>query len=267
MKNIVLAGICAAIGFPAIAQCDPFAYDWQEAPFGVSPNPAMGEQFSPATINLTYSETIYVKAPISAADIDETLPEFVLIDSLRLNDVLVDVGGSFVPLSNIGLNLTCNNQGHSSNPCMFLPGNAYCGDISGTPNVSGQFPVKINVTGYITFFGPQAVPYEFEGYTLVINGPVGVAEVIPAAQSLTVSQNTPNPAVDMTNIQFDLAVPGEVEIHVINLVGANIFSKKINGKKGSNTYRLDTSSFESGVYLYSVSAGDRKFTRRMLVQH
>jgi len=267
MKRILLSVGIIASSLIASAQCDPGAYDWQEAPFGVSPNPQAGEQFSPATINVAYAEIIYVKAPTSASDIDETLPEFVMIDSLRLNDVLIDLSGTFVPLSTIGLNLTCNNQGHSPNPCVFLPGNAYCGDIAGTPNVSGTFPVKIAVTGFINFFGPQAVPYEFEGYTLVINGPIGITESQVQLQSLTVSQNSPNPAMDVTSIQYELAVAGEVEVLVINLVGMQVFTKKLNGKKGQNTYRLDTSALESGVYLYSITAGDKKFTRRMLVQH
>ena len=266
MKQSILILALSSLGLPAIAQCDPNAHNWNGAPFGVSPDPQMGEQFESAVLNVPYSDVIYVKAPTSAADIDETLPAFVMIDSLRLEDVLLDNGNSFVSLNTIGLFLECNNNGDSPNPCVFLPGNAYCGDIFGTPTVAGSFPVKISVTGFIDFFGSQAIPYEFEGYTLVVNGTIAVVEAT-APQSLLVAQNSPNPASDMTTIQYDLAVPAEVEISVVNLVGAQVYSRKMLGKKGTNSFRLDTSGLESGVYLYCVSAGEKKFTRRMLVQH
>jgi hypothetical protein len=267
MKKSILSLSVFLMALAASAQCDPSAHDWGKASFGVSPDPQFGEQFDAATINVPYEEVIFVKAPTSAADIDETLPDIVAIDSLRLDDVLLDNGTGFVSLNSVGLYLTCNNNGDSPNPCVFLPGNAYCGDIAGTPTVAGEFPVKIAVTGFLDFFGPQAIPYEFEGYTLIVNGGnISVSETV-AVQALTVGQNSPNPAVDVTNIQYELTVPSEVEVVVINLVGTQVYSKKAMGKKGVNNFRLDTSDLESGVYLYSVTAGEKKFTRRMLVQH
>jgi len=268
IKKLLFSTAIICFSFLSFGQCDPLSHDWAGATFGVSPDPQIGEQFGNAVVNEPYTEVIYIKSPTSAMDIDATLPAFVLIDSLRLDDLLVNTGVSFVGLNEIGLYLGCNNLGDCLDPCTFLPGNVYCGDIYGTPTVAGEFPVKIAATGFLDFFGPQAVPYEFEGYVLVITGGiVSVVEAPAMVQSLTVELNTPNPAVDFTQIAFDLAISGDVELSVINLVGGQVISKRINGKKGMNTYRLDTSGIESGVYLYSLSAGEKKFTRRMIVQH
>jgi hypothetical protein len=232
----------------------------------VSPDPNAGENFQPAYLNVPFSEPVYVKVPTSAADIDETYPASVLIDSLRLEAIYYLQGDTYVDIDNLGLTVTCNNNGESPDPCMFFPAGQYCGDISGTPNTAGSFATKIDVTIYILAFGiPTSIPYSFENYTLEVLDGVNVSEEAVVAE-LTLGQNSPNPASIYSDINFDLPNNQEVELIVSNLVGKKVFQKKVNAKKGSNSYRMDVSNFESGIYLYSIQAGDRKYTRRMMVQ-
>lgn len=260
--NKILLSFCLVITSTAVsfAQCDPSAYDWLGATFGVSPNPTLGENFVVGTLGQPYSDVIYVLAPSDGGDVDP-LYTGVAVDSIRLDSVTVFNGIADVQLSNIGLNVTCNNNGDSPDPCMFLPGEPYCGQISGTPTVAGTYDVKIWIKAYTAFLD---VPYSFEGYTLVIVDPNSVAE--HTQSTLIVKQNSPNPAIMYTNISYELARNEDVSVHVMNLVGETVFNRVIKGRKGDNTFRLETASFESGIYLYSIQTGDKKITRKMIVQ-
>jgi hypothetical protein len=265
--NKKLLSIFSAVVLSATvtAQCDPLAYDWADATFGVSPNPTLGETFDTGDVGVPYSEVVYVKTPTNAGDINPDLGNLIQIDSMRLDSITIFNGLNDVQLSTIGLNVTCNNNGDSQDPCMFMPGSAYCGDISGTPTVAGNFDVKIFVTIYFNAFGPQELPYFFEGYTLQIDGTVGIDE--STGNSLQVAQNAPNPAFDYTTIQYELAQAADVNLTVTSLVGQVVMNKTVRGKKGDNLFRIDTSDFETGIYLYTIQAGDKRVTRKMIVQN
>ncbi|MEY3399095.1 MAG: hypothetical protein RL220_1689 [Bacteroidota bacterium] len=266
MKRIVLSVFAFTLTLGLAAQCDPSAHDFMDAPFGVSPDPNVGEDFAPAFVGVDYSDVVYVKVPTSAADIDETYPESVLIDSLRLEAIFYLTGeDTYEDINGLGLSVTCNNNGESDDPCMFFPSGQYCGDISGVPTVEGSYPTRIDVTVYITAFGVStSIPYSFENYTFNI-GAVSVAE--PVAVAFDVKQNTPNPASSFTEISFDMPNNGVVDLVVTNLVGRKISEKKIQAKKGTNSMKLDVSGYESGIYLYSIQTGDKKITKRMMVQN
>lgn len=265
MKRSLLALSIVIAGISAQAQCDPQSYDWGAEPFGVSPNPALGENFDAGTINVPYSDVVYVKAPTSIADIPGAPPLNIAIDSLSLDSITFLVGDIEQNITALGLTVTCNNNGDSPNPCVFLPGGAYCGDISGTPTIAGTFPVKIYATGYFVFGTPQALEYTFEDYTLVINDVISVKETQAIEMSLGNSQ--PNPASNQTVIPFDLTQSGSVQFAVYNLLGETVERRTISGKKGSNTLTFDTSALKNGVYLYSIQAGDKRLTKRLVVQH
>jgi hypothetical protein len=265
MKRTLLALSIVISGFTAQAQCDPQSYDWGGEPFGVSPNPALGENFDAGTINVPYSDVVYVKAPTSIADIPGAPPLNIAIDSLSLDSITFLIGGIEQNITALGLNVTCNNNGDSPSPCNFLPGGAYCGDISGTPTIAGSFPVKIYATGYFVLETPQALEYTFEDYTIVINDVVSVKETQLNEMSLGNSQ--PNPASNQTVIPFELTQSGSVQFAVYNLLGETVERRTISGKKGSNTHTYDTSLLKNGVYLYSIQAGDKRLTKRLVVQH
>lgn len=267
MKKLLLFAAAWAVSLlSAQAQCDPTAHDWQGAAFGVSPDPNLGETFVDGYINQPYSDVVYVKAPSSVSEVDSVFENLnIQIDSISLDSITIFNGLADIQLSNIGLNVTCNNNGDSPNPCHFMPGNAYCGDIAGIPTVSGEFQVKIFVTVFFNFLGPQAAPYSFDNYTLTIHdGEIAVIET--AAPAITLGQNNPNPASYQTSIQFDLVRSQAVQFEVRNLLGAQVMDRRIQGKKGNNTLSIETSGLEPGVYIYSIQVADKKISKRMVVQ-
>ena len=89
----------------------------------------------------------------------------------------------------------------------------------------------------------------------------------PAAKSLEVSQNQPNPATGTTKIGINTTKVADLRIEVANLAGQNVLT--INqGKANAGTHIVDinTSDLKAGVYFYTVYANGEKVTRKMIVQ-
>ncbi len=270
MKKILLSFFALYLSAQSFGQCDPSAYDWAGAAFGVSPNPTIGEAFDNGVLDQPYTEQIYVKAPTLAGDIPGAPALFAMvpIDSLSLTGIQFSLGGTWTNLSVLGLTVTCNNAGVSPIECNFYPGGSYCGDISGTPTIAGTFPVKIDAIGYVNFFGSQAIPYSFENYQIIItDGTVNIQEQAEANVALSLSSAQPNPANNNTVIHFDLPQSGSAQVLVYNLLGETVLSRTVNGKKGTNTFTIETENWKNGVYLYSLQVGDKRITKKLMVQH
>ncbi len=64
--------------------------------------------------------------------------------------------------------------------------------------------------------------------------------------------NIPNPANESTNIRFVVPNSGLIKLSVYNISGSVILDKEILSNKGLNTYLLNTSRYEAGVYFYRI---------------
>ncbi len=97
----------------------------------------------------------------------------------------------------------------------------------------------------------------------------GADEGIPAASTLY--QNIPNPFNPSTRIDFNLAVPGKVEIKVYDVRGGHV-ATLFNGHKEAGMHSVnwtgraaDGNLVASGVYYYSLTTGAEKITRKMVL--
>jgi hypothetical protein len=82
-----------------------------------------------------------------------------------------------------------------------------------------------------------------------------------------VSQNYPNPASGMTAVRISLAEPCNVSVKVTNVTGMNVMelSKGIVSA-GTHDITLDAGRFAPGIYFYTVTMGQEKVTKKMIVQ-
>jgi hypothetical protein len=92
-------------------------------------------------------------------------------------------------------------------------------------------------------------------------------EGIDAVNGITLSQNMPNPARDYTILVFNINQSNEqvsLEIHDMSgrLVQSQNFGKLT---AGDYTEVINTEALNSGIYLYSLVAGDSRVTKRMSV--
>lgn len=153
-----LALAFAAFSTPEVAAQCTADFDFGDLTLGVSPNPEIGEQFAPGVIGMPYEDVLHILLPQYVLDIDSTLPfsPTTPLDSVSLATItLVDLSDTLVTttLAAVGLEVTCNNNGDSGNPCSFLGGNQYCAALTGTPTVQGSYRVDISVNGWVTVFG------------------------------------------------------------------------------------------------------------------
>ncbi|MBI4931435.1 MAG: T9SS type A sorting domain-containing protein [Bacteroidetes bacterium] len=82
----------------------------------------------------------------------------------------------------------------------------------------------------------------------------------------SVSQNYPNPSATYTNINFTLSSGSDVAFTVRNIMGQEVDGINFGSQSaGMHTIKLNTAKLSSGIYFYTVKAGDNQITRKMIV--
>lgn len=97
--------------------------------------------------------------------------------------------------------------------------------------------------------------------------PIGINPIsISLPFSYSLSQNYPNPFNPATNFVFSLPISTDVTLKVFDMLGREV-ALLANGKFEAGTYRVDwdASTFTSGVYFYTLRAGDFSQTRKMIL--
>jgi hypothetical protein len=77
-------------------------------------------------------------------------------------------------------------------------------------------------------------------------------------------QNYPNPFNPSTEIKFGLPESSDVNLRVFNSLGEEVdVLVNQNLGAGTYTYRFDASKFSSGIYFYTLQAGDQIISKKM----
>ncbi len=96
---------------------------------------------------------------------------------------------------------------------------------------------------------------------------VGVKETKNILSQTDVSQNFPNPFNENSTIIVNLNEKADLSLEVINITGQKVYELKTrNGSIGANVLTIDGSNLTSGVYFYTVKAGDSSVTKKMIIE-
>lgn len=91
-------------------------------------------------------------------------------------------------------------------------------------------------------------------------------EVEEIPTEFTLFQNYPNPFNPTTTVRFALPEPSEVQLEVYSILGQRIAVLSTGLKPaGYHSVQLDASRWASGTYIYRLRAGDRIFTKKLLL--
>jgi hypothetical protein len=257
MKQILLVAGFAGLTFGAWAQCTA-DFDFGTSLYGASPDATLGEQFDTAYLNEPYSDVFHVLVPVDASAID---PAFTLpLDSIILTTAtLTDPNtGTSYAFADVGLEIVCNNNGVSTNPCSFHGGGQYCAVLTGTPTQTGVFDMTLDVQAYVTVFGiPIPQPYSFSGYVLTIgdNGAVIGVEEQNALPSLLAF---PNPAQDVLTVSFDRAEMLEIR----ELTGRVVLEAQVRGQR---EFKTSVADWAPGMYTLALRGPGGVTTQSLLV--
>jgi|GEM_PF-3611981 len=99
---------------------------------------------------------------------------------------------------------------------------------------------------------------------IIIGTPTGEEEMIPYETALY--QNYPNPFNPVTMINFSLKDDCKANVRVYNYKG-QLAQELVNGnlKRGNHSVEFNAGKLGSGVYFYTLEAGGKTFTRKMVL--
>jgi hypothetical protein len=100
--------------------------------------------------------------------------------------------------------------------------------------------------------------------TEIITGAENISAIIPETYSLV--QNYPNPFNPTTNIRYSVTKSGMVKLVVFDVLGREV-QTLVNEVLQPGTYEtaFDGSMLPSGVYYYTLAAGDFKSVKKMMI--
>ena len=195
------------------------------------------------------------------------------------------------PGDNIRVNLTLKNEGQTASALnITTPKNLISLDSNTTissailPNYGDLAPGETSAgsRSYIITFSEESEPgkdyffvvdilsddFYFWSDTFSVELVLGIEDVdefLPVAFALR--QNYPNPFNPTTIINYELPITNDVELSIYDLLGqkvATLVSEKQNA--GYHQIEWDASHFSSGVYFYTIQAGNEfAETKKMLL--
>ncbi len=199
-----------------------------------------------------------------------------------LNTGYTASGPYIAKTTNSGLNWSSQYYASTYYNSIFFV-NSYTGFVVGV-NAQQDFISRTTNSGtnwYSSYTGTNALssiyfPDQNTGYCVGWNGTIlkttngGITAVEPPVHSVPESyklyQNYPNPFNPTTKIRFALPKKSFVKIIIYDVPGRTI-AELVNQDITPGTYSVDwdASNFSSGIYFYTLLAGEHKETRKMVL--
>jgi hypothetical protein len=96
--------------------------------------------------------------------------------------------------------------------------------------------------------------------------PVGAVKGESSLNDFILFQNYPNPFNPVTKIEYKILTASDVRFEVINILGEKVFEENYGYQQSGNyTINFDGKNIPSGVYIYSVFAGENRLSRKMVL--
>lgn len=139
---------------------------------------------------------------------------------------------------------------------------------SWSPLPTGPLPrgIAFSPTGDTVYVGHFDVPTlpSVVRFTKVIVGVERIEDAVPSGYEL--GQNYPNPFNPSTEIRFSVGNAGFVSLKVFDVLGREV-ETLVNEDLAAGVYtaRFNASSFSTGTYVYVLTAGDVRISKKMLL--
>ncbi len=96
--------------------------------------------------------------------------------------------------------------------------------------------------------------------------PIGISYIsLEIPRIIAFHQNYPNPFNPVTKIKFELPKSSNIEFIVYDILGRKVYTEYFNKSAGTYEIDFDASGFASGVYFYSVKAGEYFDSKKMVI--
>ena len=175
------------------------------------------------------------------------------------NDVEVDMNVETRGIAGVKTVIVVPTQSHRTLPAgNKIVFSAY-DPISLNTAVNGDFPYY-NWIG----FDNANTPYQVLNWFGIAVGVEKEDNLIP--KEFSISQNYPNPFNPSTTIKFSVPQQSNVVLRVYDILGsevANLVNETLDA--GNYTINFDASQFASGMYIYTLTAGDFTTSKKMML--
>ncbi|MBS1646005.1 MAG: T9SS type A sorting domain-containing protein [Bacteroidetes bacterium] len=171
-------------------------------------------------------------------------------------------GTCFYPyLSDISINTAGTNW---MVPAVFTTGDVVTSSSGGYPIYDASSQADYYYSDCGTFMASD-FSHPAHVYTSPIGGPCTAMGIKTNNAFESSIMNYPNPFNGTTTIAVTLTEAKSFSVNVYNAIGALVYSKSVNGNVGTNNVTFDGSSFNAGVYYYTVNAGNQQATKKMII--
>ncbi len=233
-------------------------------PYDAVNNPKGGID-KPACLGKPYSFTFTIKITDSI-----TVKLFGNTVTLPLDSVVIAKTGGITGMP-VGINYACNPPS-----CAFPKNTLNCVIISGTTATSNAIKdYSLQITGKAYNFlapGGQEIKFpgpDFPGEYIVKVLPANDAKCISAVQNLNAEisamTSSPNPFGLNTQITIESNISGQFQFDVIDLMGKNVFHTPVSIQAGTNSLEFNADNLPNGIYIYSLSKGNKVMSNKFIV--
>ena len=84
-------------------------------------------------------------------------------------------------------------------------------------------------------------------------------------KTFLVQQNTPNPFVTTTDINFHVSQPGLVQRTILHANGQIIQDQSVHYLKGNHTWTIERGNLAAGIYYYRIRSQSQQVIRKMII--
>jgi hypothetical protein len=255
MKKLLLSLLAFGFMYQASAQCTP---DPQFTSPGVYPDSATGLAVS--YVGQPYTQLMTAVVPSDTTTVVSGVTVPVTINSITVT--------SFTGLPT-NYNYVCNPTN-----CSFPGGSSGCLLIFSTQNPTspmvGRYMLTITLEtqgtaqtflGNIPVSQTDVVDYYY----------IDIEEATPATVGelkgfdFEVLNASPNPAIEQTRLEFVSGNNSNYQLIVTNLLGEQVYSTNITAHRGKNTAILNVSDWSEGIYIYTLTNGQKTVSKKLVV--
>jgi hypothetical protein len=170
--------------------------------------------------------------------------------------------------------ISCNNQMILSHDTLYVADGTAGLKIfqfQTSPSLSltplGQFRTRNNIT-HVAINGSDFYTADYYSLQHLCWGePIGIddnPDILP--QAIGLSQNYPNPFNATTTIKYSLNRQSQVKINIYDILGRQVANLvDCQRPAGNHSATWDAAAFSSGIYLYTLQAGDNRIAKKMIL--
>lgn len=150
----------------------------------------------------------------------------------------------------------------------------YASVSSFNKGISGSEPMELNFTymkdpgvGPTTFGGSAPLSRNQLIYRkITFSGPIGIHDPSVTLDQFSLSQNYPNPFNPSTKISYVIPQQGLVTLKIFDILGREV-KTLVNEVQsaGQKEIEFNAENLTTGIYFYTITAGDFKDTKKMIL--